>query len=202
MAPIHHIMAHFPIALLTLAFFLIVLRGLTPLDLVRRLDSTALVYLLALGIAGGLAALATGLLIWPAEATVSSTMGRNKILMASWTLAVWSVVLVLRWRIGEAIWSGTGRYLMLGLAGFGSVLLATTGTLGGHLLGAPSRFSGLLHQFGWSVYQTYYVPNWVLWVMLAVGVAAILVGLLAGRMSPAADTGSEFDRAAPLGNLP
>lgn len=177
MAPIHHIMAHFPIALLSLAFALILLRALSTGGIAHRLESTALMIILALGLAGGLAALGTGLMIWPAEATISSTMGRNKILIASWMLTVWSLVLMLRWRIGEAVWDGASRYLIVGLGIFGAILLATTGTLGGHLLGSPSRLSGLLHQLGWSVYQTYYVPNWVLIIMVAVGAAGIMLGL-------------------------
>ncbi len=180
MAPIHHIMAHFPIALLSLAFLLILLRSLNVGDLGRRLESAVLMYLLALGIAGGIAALITGLLIWPLDATLSSTMGRNKLLMATWTLSVWSLILLLRWRVGEAIWAGQSRFLLLGLGVFGAILLATTGTLGGHLLGSPSRFSGLLHQFGWSVYQTYYVPTWVLWIMIAASGSGVVAGMLAG----------------------
>lgn len=183
MAPIHHMMAHFPIALLIIAFLLILLRALVPNETIRRIESTALILCLVLGVAGGIGALATGLAIWPGEASVSSTMGRNKIVIASWMLAVWSMVLVLRWRVGAAIWAGNGRYLMLGLGTFGAILLATTGTLGGHLLGSPSRFSGLLHQFGWSVYQTYYAPDWVLVVMIAVGAAGIAAGATAGRWS-------------------
>ncbi|MDP1613243.1 MAG: hypothetical protein Q8M11_19475 [Sulfuritalea sp.] len=108
-------------------------------------------------------------------------MGRNKMLIASSMLAVWSIVLVLRRRGGEAIWKGAGRFLLLGLATFGSILPATTGTLGGHLPGTPLRFSGLLHPFGWSVYQTYHVPDWVLFAMLAVGVRAAVLGVLGGR---------------------
>lgn len=180
MAPYHHMMVHFPIVLLALAFVLILLRALTKSDLARRLDSAALVYCLVLGIAGGVAALITGMLIWPVEGSLSSTMGRNKILIASWMLAVWSVVLVLRWRVGEAIWNGTGRYLLLGLGAFGAILVTTTATLGGHLLGNPSRFSGLLHQFGWNVYQTYYAPTSILVAMLLIGVAAVVLGVMAG----------------------
>ena len=180
MAPYHHMMAHFPIALMSLAFLLILLRTFTSSEVVSKLEANVLVYGLVVGVAGGVAALATGLLIWPAEATVTATMGRNKILIASWTVAVWTIVLALRWRIGEKIWEGAGRYLMLGLAAFGTILAATTGTLGGHLLGSPSRLSGVLNQFGWNVYQTYFTPNWVVAVMIVVGIAGIALGFKAG----------------------
>lgn len=182
MAPYHHIMVHFPIVLLGMAFVLILLRVITKSDFALRLDSAALIPCLVLGLLGAVAAIITGLLIWPVEGSLTSTMGRNKILIASWMVAVWSIILVLRWKGKEEIWNGNSRYLMLGLGTFGAILLATTGTLGGHLLGTPSRFSGFLHQFGWSVYQTYFAPSWVLVVMLAVGASALVLGLLAGRI--------------------
>lgn len=181
MAPYHHMMAHFPIALMSLAFVLILLRIFTTSETVRKVEASVLIYGLGIGVAGGVAALITGLLIWPAEATVTATMGRNKILIASWTLAVWTMVLALRWRTGDKIWDGPGRYLMLGLGAFGTILVSTTGTLGGHLLGSPSRLSGVLNQFGWNVYQTYFVPNWVVGVLVVVGIIGIALGLLAGR---------------------
>ncbi|HZJ95944.1 MAG TPA: hypothetical protein VFD11_10395 [Thiopseudomonas sp.] len=52
---------------------------------VRRIER-ALPLLLELGVAGGLAAFVTGLLIWPSEAVTSSPMGRNKLLMAAWRM--------------------------------------------------------------------------------------------------------------------
>lgn len=183
MAPYHHMMAHFPIALMTLAFVLIALRGSSNGEWVRRLDSTVLVFGLLVAVIGGIAAMATGLLIWPTEATITSPLGRNKILLASWTIALWAVILVLRWRVGAQIWDGVGRYLMLALGAFGALLAASTGSLGGHLMGSPSRFTGLLDQFGWNVYQTYLAPGWVLIVMLLVGAAGIVVGLTARRQA-------------------
>lgn len=179
MAPYHHILAHFPVAFLGVGFALILYRAVVDTEHSRRLEETVLLPCLILGILGGAGALLSGLLIWPAEGMLASTMGRNKILMASWMLTVWSIVVLLRWRGGPAVWSGASRYLMLALGGIGAMLLATTGTLGGHLLGSPSRFSGLLHQFGWSVYQTYFAPDWVVIIMAVVGVAGIAAGVAA-----------------------
>lgn len=181
MAPYHHMMAHFPIALMSLTFMLILLRIFTSSEAVRKLEANFLIYGLGIGIVGGVAAMVTGLLIWPAEAPLTATMGRNKILMASWTIAVWTMVLALLWYVGNRIWEGTGRYLMLGLGAFGLILAATTGTLGGHLLGSPSRLSGVLNQFGWNIYQTYFAPSWVIVILVVVGITGIALGLLAGR---------------------
>lgn len=179
MAPYHHIAVHFPVALLGIAFLLLVARGTTRNEWVGRLEDLALVPLLLLGIAGAVAALVTGVTIWPMDAALTSTMGRNKLLMASWLIATWSVVLILRALAGRAIWTGRRRIVLLCLGTFGAFMLATVGSLGGHLLGAPSRFSDLLHQFGWSVYQTFYAPDGVLALMVGVGAASIVVGLLA-----------------------
>lgn len=177
MAPYHHLLAHFPIALLSLVFFIIVLRSFSAGELARRFDSV-LLPLMVVGLLGGLVTLATGLIIWPTEAMITSPMGRNKILMAVWMMACWTVVLLLRWRGGEAVWQGAGRILMLGLGTLGMALLATTGTLGGHLLGTPSRLTGIFRTIGWDVYQTYHAPDWVLLVLVAVGLAGLVAGLL------------------------
>ena len=177
MAPYHHLLAHFPIALLSLAFLIILLRSFSAGELARRFDAV-LPHLMALGLLAGVVTLATGLIIWPAEAMTTSPMGRNKILISIWMMACWSVVLLLRWRGGEALWQGSGRALMLGLGTLGMILLATTGTLGGHLLGTPSRLTGLFRAIGWDVYQTYYVPDWVLLVRVIVGLAGLAAGLL------------------------
>lgn len=181
MAPYHHMLAHFPVALLSLAFLLMLYRGLVASDQSRRLENVVLLPCLLLGIAGGLGALLSGLWIWPIEGTLASTMGRNKLLMALWMLALWSAIALLRWRGGDAIWSGMSRLVMLILGAIATILLTTTATLGGHLLGSPSRFSGLLQQMGWNVYQTYFVPDWVLIIMLLVGVAGIAAGLASRR---------------------
>lgn len=180
MAPYHHMLAHFPVALLGLAFLIIIMRSLSSGELARRFDSV-LPYFLVLGVGVGVLTLVTGLLVWPIEASTTSPMGRNKILMSVWMLACWWILLLLRWRGGEAVWEGNHRYVMLGLGAVGGVLLATTGTLGGHLLGSPSRLTGLLRELGWDVYHTYYAPGWVLLVLVVVGAAGVVAGLIGTR---------------------
>jgi hypothetical protein len=70
---------------------------------------------------------------------------------------------------------------MLAIGALGALLAVITATLGGHLVGSPSRFSDLLNHLGWNVYQTYFAPDWVLIVMLLVGAAGIVLGLAARR---------------------
>lgn len=170
-------MAHFPIALLFVALLIILARSFFDTPVIRRIEG-ALPLLLILGIAGGMAAFVSGLLIWPSEAITSSPMGRNKLLIAAWMLAAWSVVALLRLRGGSALWEQGGRWPLLIMSVTGGVLLATTGTLGGYLLGSPSRFSDGLRAIGWDVYHTFFAPNWALGVALALALLIIGIGFL------------------------
>jgi hypothetical protein len=110
----------------------------------------------------GRAAYVVGLMVWPWEALSSTPMGRNHMLLATWTMAYWALILVTRWMQGEAIWRGPTRYVMAGLAILGSAILAITGTLGGHLIGVYSELVEVLRYFGWEVYTTFYLPTWTL----------------------------------------
>lgn len=177
MAPIHHMMAHFPIALLFVALLIILARFFFNTPAIRRIES-ALPLLLILGIAGGIATFISGLLIWPSEAVTSSPMGRNKLLMAAWMLASWSVVTLYRLRGGSALWEQGGRWPLIIMSAVSGVLLATTGTLGGYLLGSPSRFSDGLRAIGWDVYHTYFAPNWALGVAVALALVIIAIGFI------------------------
>lgn len=175
MAAYHILLVHFPIALLTVAMFAIILRAFSSGTLARAVDR-ALVPLLAVGVVSTAIAYAIGFRVWPAEAITTSPLGRNHILSASWTLAYWAIVLLVRWRGGEAVWQGLSRWVMVGLALLGSLLLTITGTLGGHLTGTPTAASQALRAMGWEVYTTFYVPDMTLYV---IGGASLLLLLLA-----------------------
>ena len=115
------------------------------------------------------------------EALTSSPLGRNHLTAATWTLAYWTLILVTSWRLKEKVWEGTRRWIMLGLGALGGILLTVTGTLGGHLSGSPSAVSQLFRLLGWEVYTTFYVPNFML--ALLVLAAIVLVGAgMAGRV--------------------
>lgn len=182
MEPIHHMMAHFPIALLSLALLIILLRAFSDTPAIRRIEST-LPLLLVLGVAGGVVAFVTGLLIWPSEAVISSPMGRNKLLMAAWMLAAWIVVTLLRLRGGAGLWEQGGRWPIVVMSLLGGVLLATTGTLGGYLLGSPSRFSEGLRALGWDVYHTYFSPTWALSIALVIAASIIVISISCRKKS-------------------
>ncbi len=174
MAAYHVVLVHFPIALFMTATLAMLLRVLSDGPLARATDR-ALVPLLAIGLVAGVAAYVVGLLVWPWEALSSTPLGRNHMLVATWTLVYWALVLATRWLQGEAVWEGTMRWVMAGLAILGSALLGVTGTLGGHLVGIYTEVAAVLRLLGWEVYTTFYVPTLTLAV---IGVAVIvLIGL-------------------------
>ena len=187
MGPYHTMLVHFPIALWTTAALIILIRALSDGRLARAVDC-ALTPLLLLGAVTGVLAFGVGLTVWPTEASTSSPLARNHMLLAGWSLAYWIVLWVTRWRGGERVWQGYWRWVMLGLAVLGVGLQTITGALGGHLVGNPSAVSQFLRLAGWEVYTTFYVPNWVLGVIVVVAVVLVFVGIAGKRAQPASGT--------------
>lgn len=179
MAPYHHLMVHFPIALWTVAALVILWRTFSDGALAQA-AGRVMVPLLALSVVTGAIAYVIGLMVFPYETITASPLGRNKLIAATWSLAYWTLLAVTVWRLGDAVWEGTRRWVMLGLGVLGGILLAVTGALGGHLSGSPSALSQLFRLLGWEVYTTFYVPNFML-VLLALAAAAMLVMGYAGR---------------------
>jgi hypothetical protein len=167
----HVVMVHFPIALWMTATLAILLRAFSDGPLAQSVDH-ALVPLLSASLVFGIIAFSIGLMVWPWETISASALGRNHVLLASWTVAYWAVILFVRWRRGDRVWLGLSRWVMAGLALLGSALLGITGTLGGHLVGIYTEVSELLRLLGWEVYTTYYVPNFTL---IALGVISLLL---------------------------
>jgi hypothetical protein len=139
---------------------------------------------LALGVFSGVVAYIVGLSVWPWEAISATPLGRNHMLLASWTLAYWTLLLVTRWVQGEAIWQGVTRWVMAGLALLGAGLLGITGTLGGHLVGIYTELSEVLRFLGWEVFTTFYVPNLTLAVIVVAAIVLAAIGFW-GRRLPA-----------------
>lgn len=180
MAAYHAVLVHFPIALLMTATLAILLRAVSDGPLAKATDR-ALVPLLAVGLLSGVVAYSVGLLVWPWEAISSTPLGRNHMLLATWTLAYWALMLAIRWSQGEAIWESVTRWIMAGLAILGSALLGITGTLGGHLVGIYTEVSEALRLLGWEVFTTYYVPNFTLAAILIAAVILAAIGILGRR---------------------
>jgi uncharacterized membrane protein len=179
MAPYHHLLVHFPIALWTTAALIIILRTFSDGALARN-AARVLTPLLVLGVVTGAIAYAIGLSVFPYEAISSSPLGRNKLTAATWALAYWALLAVTCWRLGEAVWEGARRWVMLLLGLLGGGLLTVTGALGGHLSGSPSAVSQLFRALGWEVYTTFYVPNAMLGALIAAAIALAALGI-AGR---------------------
>lgn len=183
MAAYHVVLVHFPIALWMTATLAILVRALSDGPLAQAVDR-ALVPLLTLGLVAGIAAYSVGLMVWPWEAISATPLGRNHMLLASWTTAYWALMLVTRWIQGERVWQGVGRWVMAGLAVLGSALLGITGTLGGHLVGIYTDVSQLLRLMGWEVYTTFYVPDSTLAVLVLTSVLLLAIGVWVRKTSP------------------
>jgi hypothetical protein len=183
MAAYHIVLVHFPIALWMTATLAILWRAISDGPLALAIDR-ALVPLLTLGLLSGIAAYLVGTQVWPWEAISSTPLGRNHMLLASWTVAYWALLLVIRWIHGEAIWEGVSRWVMAGLALLGSALLGITGTIGGHLVGVYTEVTEVLRFFGWEIYTTYYVPNLTLAVIVIAAFVLAVIGIW-GRRQPA-----------------
>ena len=176
----HIMLVHFPIALWTTAFLIILARALSTAPVVRAAEG-ALTPVLALGALTGAAAFGVGLLVWPLEAVQSSPIARNHILFAAWSLAYWSLLWAVRGRVGATVWDGAGRWVMLALAALGMGLQTITGTLGGYLAGNPSAVSDILRKLGWEVFTTFYQPNWMLALLALVALVLAGLGTAGGR---------------------
>lgn len=86
MAAYHVVLVHFPIALWMTATLAILWRAVSDGPVARAVDR-ALVPLLALGLLSGIAAYLVGTQVWRWEAISSTPLGRNHMVLASWTVA-------------------------------------------------------------------------------------------------------------------
>ncbi len=177
MIGMHHMIVHFPVGFWTLAV-LLVLFGALGRGRAAEIVRAALLPLLLLSLLGALAAIITGFLVWPWEANLYSPLARNHTLMSLWSMAVWTMVAVLVWRAGAAAFTGARRWALVFLALLGGGLFAMSGTLGGHLAGAPTAFSKILGALGWNVYTTFYVPDWVLLTLVLIGLGCAVLSVI------------------------
>ncbi|HET7204351.1 MAG TPA: DUF2231 domain-containing protein [Steroidobacteraceae bacterium] len=181
MGPYHAIMVHFPVAFWIVASGIVIYRACSDATLARALDRV-LPVLLVIGVMTGVVSYVLGQFVWSPAAVQKTPLGRNHMIGATWTLSCWAAVLYLRWRAGESVWSTPlRRVVMATLGSVGGVLLAVTGTLGGHLHGAPAQLSDLLRLVGFDVYTTFYVPTWALIVMVGATVAMPVLAIVATR---------------------
>lgn len=177
----HLLVQAFPIVLWNTAFLFILIRVFSDGKIAQSL-AKAVTTLIFLGVLGGIVTYALGFLVWPLSALTASPLGRNHLLLATWTVAYWTVLLVFAWRLGDTLWQGAMRWITLSLSALGVVLLNITGTLGGSAAHNPSAVSDAVRLvLGWEVYTTFYVPDVVLWTMAAASIALIAIGVWGRR---------------------
>lgn len=176
----HAMLSHFPIGFWALATLMILVGAFLP-GKMAELSRAALLPVLVLSLLGALATLTIGFLIWPMEANLASPLARNHILMALWSLGIFTMLTVLVWRAGGGAFDGARRWVLVILALTGALMFASAGTLGGHLVGATTAFSAVLGLMGWEVYTTFYSPLWVIAVMVIIGIALAALGIKGQR---------------------
>lgn len=188
LAPFHSVLVHFPVAIWTTTALVVLFRVLFD-GPTARAAGKILPLLVLLGVASGIAAFAAGFFIFSLTAAGASPLIRNHILAGSWSIAYWSVFLITAWRLGESAWHGGNNWLMLALAGLGTLLVTVTGTVGGHIAGNPTAVSMMLQTLGWDVYDTFFVPDGMLVAIAAGAVGLPLIALLARRRHHTAASG-------------
>lgn len=178
--PAYHILVvHFPVALWLVAYLFILFRTFSSSELAVRLQKSVWP-LLFLGSLAGIVAYALGLLIYPWSAITESPLGRNHIMLATWTLSYWIVMGSIGYRFRRHLFEDGQRWITFALASIGAAVTTITGTLGGSLAGTPSLVTKSLGLIGWNVYMTFYLPTWML-LLYGVGAALLVAIGLYGR---------------------
>ncbi|SES05619.1 hypothetical protein [Salisediminibacterium halotolerans] len=128
------------------------------------------------------AAIVTGFAIWPLEAVMNSPILKNKIFTATILLVFWALFLWMRWRYKQRIYESTvlsAYYFLLGLGAFGWGVV--TNSIGGDVAGNSSGFEYLMHLFAIDTRWSFYLPNWMLVVIVGLGVIAALLPSFLGK---------------------
>jgi len=179
--PVYHILVvHFPIALWLTAALFIFIRVFSASELAVRLQK-AVWPLILLGSLAGFVAYGLGLSIYPWSAITESPLGRNHIMLATWTLTYWTVLGLLGYRFRRFLFDGVQKWVTFVLTLIGAAVVTITGTLGGSLTGTPSLVTKSLGKIGWEVYMTFYLPTWMLVVFGLGAVTIIALGFLGSR---------------------
>ena len=101
-----------------------------------RLAHNADVVVFAAAATGVVVSIFTGLsgyfLTWPQDAIRSTLLTQNKVLASVALLMCWGMLVLLRWRVGEALWTHWPLKLWAALlVAFGMVNVAMLGSMGG-----------------------------------------------------------------------
>lgn len=180
MAVYHVLVVHFPIALWMTAYLFIALRTFSDAQIFVRLQKSIWPLILLGSLAGAIAYI-LGLQIYPWSAITQSPLGRNHIMLATWTLSYWTVIGVLGFRLRRHLFDGSQKWITFTLASIGALVVVITGTLGGSLTGTPSLVTKSLSYVGWNVYTTFYLPTWMLVVFVLGAILLVALGYIGRR---------------------
>jgi predicted membrane protein DUF2231 len=177
MAVYHILLVHFPIALWMIAYLFIFLRTFSDAEVITYMAK--LIWpLILFGSLIGAVGYIIGLQIYPWSAITQSPLGRNHIMLATWTLSYWTVMGVLGFRLRRRLFEHGQRWITFILASIGALVVTITGTLGGSLAGTPSLVTKSLSLVGWNVYTTFYLPSWMLAVFVGGAILLVLLGFI------------------------
>lgn len=130
------------------------------------------------------AALLTGFSVWNMSAVTNSPVMRNKILAAILLLVTFAVFLAIRAKVGEGIWRNKPLaifYVFVAAAGFHWAMVANS--IGGDIAGIPSGYEQIVRLGGVETRFTYYLPFWLILVMVLASVAMLALALKPAKAS-------------------
>ncbi len=131
-----------------------------------------------LGLALTAIGIVTGFTIWPLEATLRSSLMKNKILTSFLVLAFWGSYFVVRLRLGPAMWNSMAMSLYaFVLAASGYLFGLITNSIGGDAAGNPSGVEGIVRIFGVETRSTFYLPTWLNLTIIALGIIAVVLAV-------------------------
>lgn len=120
--------------------------------------------------------MATGFAIHPLQASLNSPIIRNKISSGLLLIATYGVFLFIRHRVGPRLWNND---LLAAFATFmalaGLHWNVVTNSIGGSVAGLPSGYENIVRASGVETHLTYYLPTWVLGVMVIISAAMIVI---------------------------
>lgn len=119
----------------------------------------------------------SGFLLQPLEATLRSSLMKNKILSSFLIIAFWGAYLAVRIKRGPDMWRSPAMAIyagMLAISGF--VFGMITNSIGGDVAGNSSGFENVIRIFGVETRSTFYLPTWLNLVIIGIGIVALVVG--------------------------
>lgn len=131
-----------------------------------------------LGVALNAVGIVTGFLIWPLEATLRSSLMRNRFLTAFLVLAFWGSYFAVRFKRGPEMWHSMAMSVyafMLAASGFAFGMI--TNSIGGDAAGKPSGFEGIVRIFAVETRATFYLPTWLNLTIIVLGIVAVVIAV-------------------------